>query len=181
MKKSGILFGLVVITMLLCANNVDAQQRKIFSLFKTAAPVYSGTDAYGMSTTDYTNRISPRATLRMGLQNNFTPAPGYTYSNQGVLAQRTHGWNQSEAMSHPWNQQYMNWRWREPTALVVPPTAAYESSYGWGVGQVRSTPIHSQFGSGGGGVGGGGAGGQQTPYRPSNTNQFGLYPVRAPW
>jgi len=179
MKKSGLIFGLVMVTMLFCANNAEAQKRKIFSPFKATAPIYNGTDIYGMTTTDYTNRISPRATLRMGVQNRFSPQPIYTYSNRGVLAQRTNTWNQGEAASHPWNEQYMNWRWREPTALVVPPTAAYESSYAWGVGQVRSTPIHSQFGSGG--SGGGALGGLQTPYHPSHTKQFGLYPVRAPW
>lgn len=181
MRKMGLIVGLVVFgTMLAVTTQAHAQHRKVRALLKGTAPIWSGADAQGMSMTNYTNRISPRATLRMGLHNPFSPQPMYSYSNPGVLAQRTHIWNGNEAMNHSWAGNYNNWRWRQPTALVVPPTASYQTSYGWGVGQVRSTPIHHQFGTGdGGGMMGGG--GMNTPYLPSSTDQFGLYPVRAPW
>ena len=187
MNKTGIVLGMAVFAMLLSTNNeANAQHRKLFSKLKPSTPVYSGVDANGMTMTDYTKRIPPRATLRMAAQNPYTPSRLYTYSNDGVLAQRTHIWNQNESLARPWNGEYMNWRWRVPTALIVPPTAAYQTSYGWGVGQVRSTPIHHQFspddgsGVGGSGVGGGGPY-AHTPYWPSSTDQFGIYPVRSGW
>lgn len=180
MKKTGLIMSLVVFGALLAMTN-QANAQGVRSLFKPTAPVYSGVDMYGMSTTDYTNRISRRATARMGLQNPFSPHRFYSYSNPGVLAQRTNTWNQNEAQARPWAGDYNNWRWREPTALVVPPTASYMTSYGWGVGQVRSTPIHQQFNSGIGGGGVVGGGGLNTPFNPSHTDQFGIYPVRAPW
>ncbi len=184
MKKFGIIFGVVMLAMLFAfETQAHAQRhahgRKVFSLLKGAAPIYGAADASGMTTSSYTNRISPRATLRMAHKNHFTPERLYTYSNAGVNAQNTHQWNQSEAIGRPWAGDYQTWRWRTPTAVVVPPTSAYQTSYAWGVGQVRSTPIHSQFGIGGGGMSGGAA--QQTPYHPWSTEQFGYYPVRAPW
>ena len=180
MKRFGLGLGVVMFAMLFVfSNHANAQARRVLSLLKPTVPIYGAADATGMTTTNYTNRISPRATLRMAAQNHYTPERLYTYSNAGVEAQRIHAWNQSEAAGRPWAGDYQTWRWRTPTALVVPPTSAYQSSYAWGVGQVRSTPIHSQFGIGAGGIGAGG--GQQTPYRPSSTEQFGYYPVRAPW
>ena len=179
MKKFGTVLGVTMLAMLFCSQ-ANAQRRAL-SLFKQPAAVYGAADVAGMTTSNYTNRISPRASLRMavGSHNHFTPERLYTYSNAGINAQVTHGWNQSEALGRPWAGDYQSWRWRTPTAVVVPPTASYQSSYAWGVGQVRSTPIHSQFGIGGGGILGGAA--QQTPYHPSSTEQFGYYPVRAPW
>ncbi len=183
MNKMGIVSGIVVFAVLLSANNeANAQHRKIFSMLKSTAPVYSGVDANGMTMTNYTNRISPRATVRMAAQNPFTPSRLYTYSNNGVAAQRTHIWNQNEAQGRPWSGEYMNWRWRAPTALIVPPTASHQTSYGWGVGQVRSTPIHHQFNPANGNEMGGTTGPHaKTPYWPSHTDQFGIYPVRSTW
>ena len=180
MKKFGIVLGVTMLAMLLCSQ-ADAQVRRALSLFKQPAPIYGAADIAGMTTTNYTNRISPRSAVRNAVtsRNFFTPEPIYTYSNAGVTSQRTHAWNQSEAIGRPWAGDYQTWRWRTPTALVVPPTASYHSTYAWGVGQVRSTPIHSQFGVGGGGIASGAAG--QTPYHPWSTEQFGYYPVRAPW
>ena len=181
MKKLGLIMSLVVFATLMgTTNQADAQRFKTRALFKGTAPIYVGADADGMTLTDYTRRISPRATFRIGVHNPYAPQRFYPYSNPGVLAQRTNTWNKNERLNHSWAGNYNNWRWREPTALVVPPTAAYSTSYAWGVGQVRSTPIHHQFHSGfGGGFGAGG--GLNTPYLPSSTDQFGLYSVRAPW
>jgi len=33
-----------------------------------------------------------------------------------------------------WNECYYNPAWGMPTALVVPPTASYQTNWGWGVG-----------------------------------------------
>lgn len=127
--------------------------------------------------------IHPKQTLRNAAKDAFSPNPIYTYSPQGLRAGHVHAWNQSQANAHSWHGGYNTWRFGQPTAVVVPPTASYQSSYAWGVGQTRSTPIHHQFGRGAGSFGGGsfGSGFQNAPYFPRNTNQFGYYPVRASW
>ncbi len=178
----GLTIGVLMIAVVVStANDANAQLHGRRSANRT--PVYSGMDADGMTMSTYEKRINPLRSLKMASHGNpYTPESRYTYSNAGVLAQRTHTWNQDEAAGRPWHGDYQNWRWREPTALVVPPTASYQSSYAWGVGQVRSTPIHHQFGRRGAGmIGGGGEGFSTTPYWPSSTDQFGIYPVRAPW
>ena len=145
-------------------------------------PVYTGTDADGRTLNGYEGRVNIFRTLKMASHNKYSPNPVYTYSNKGLNAGRSHTWNQNQAAGQPWHGNYMNWRWREPTALVVPPTSVYQTTYAWGVGQTRSTPIYHQFGRQNAGGAGGAAGGYSpTPYWPSSTQQFGIYPVRAPW
>ena len=72
-----------------------------------------------------------------------------------------------------------------PIALVVPPTAEFQTQYGWGVPSSRVAPIYHQFRRpypGPGAVGGGGGGGfMPTPNQPSDTVQFGVNAVRGPW
>lgn len=124
--------------------------------------------------------LHPKQTLTNAARDAFSPNPVYAYSNPGLRAGRTHAWNQDQANNYSWHGGYNSWRFGQPTATVVPPTASYQSSYAWGVGQTRSTPIHHQFGRGAGSSGGVG-GGQNTPYWPRSTNHFGYYPVRASW
>ena len=125
--------------------------------------------------------LQPRQTLTNAARDPFSPNPVYAYSNPGLRAGRTHAWNQDQAQNYSWHGGYNTWRFGQPTAVVVPPTASYQSSYAWGVGQTRSTPIHHQFGRGAGSSGGVGGGFQNTPYWPRSTNDFGYYPVRASW
>ncbi|MEL7497801.1 MAG: hypothetical protein AAFN77_09340 [Planctomycetota bacterium] len=176
-------FGLMVCVMigsLIVANEANAQLRGRLGGFK--APIYNGLDAEMMTTTNDVGFVSPAKTFRNAAKNRFSPHRIYTYSNTGIRAGLTHQWNQQEAASQPWHDNYQYWRYGEPTALVVPPTAAYQTSYGWGVGQVRSYPIHHQYGRGSAGTMGGGAGMfSRTPYWPSHTDQMGVYSVRAPW
>ena len=72
-----------------------------------------------------------------------------------------------------------------PIALVVPPTAEFQTQYSWGVPSSRVAPIYHQFRRpypGPGAVGGSGAGGfLPTPNLPSDTVQFGVNAVRGPW
>ena len=71
-----------------------------------------------------------------------------------------------------------------PIALVVPPTAEFQSQYGWGVPSSRVAPIYHQFRRpypGPGGVAGSGGGFLPTPNLPSDTVQFGVNAVRGPW
>jgi hypothetical protein len=94
-----------------------------------------------------------------------------------------------------WNARRMAWHapyaytpYGWPTALVVPPTAHMQTSYGWGVTNSQMTPIWHQFGPSAGnpeglmgppGVFAGPL--YPTPYWPSHTDQFGVYYVRAPY
>lgn len=121
--------------------------------------------------------------LQYAAKDHFSPHPVYAYSRNGILAGRTNDWNVAQMQSCPWHGGYSYWRWQAPTALVVPPTAAFQSEYNWGVGQTRSLPIYHQFGAGDAGLIGGGFGQTfpPTPYWPSSTSQFGIYPVRGPW
>lgn len=151
-------------------------------LARRSNPIYSGRDAAGMVMTNDVNPINPARSAVYALQDPYSPHRYYAYSNQGIKAGLTHQWNYQEASTRPWHGDYSYWRWQEPTVLVVPPTSAYHSTYAWGVGQVRSTPLHHQFGREGAGMIGGGEGMfSNTPYWPSSTEQFGIYPVRAPW
>ena len=71
-----------------------------------------------------------------------------------------------------------------PIALVVPPTAEFQSQYGWGVPSSRVAPIYHQFRRpypGPGAMGGTGGGFLPTPSQPSDTVQFGVNAVRGPW
>ena len=128
-------------------------------------------------------RNYPGAARRAGLafRDHFSPHPWYAYSKSGIDAQRIHQWNQSQASTRSWQQGYNYWRYGMPTALVVPPTASYQTEYAWGVGQTRSMPIYHQFGRSNPGPGNGEGSFSNTPIPPSNTNQFGVYPVRGPW
>ena len=111
----------------------------------------------------------------------FSPHPIYAYSRHGIDAARMHEWNKYQSMNRPWHGGYNYWRWNRPTALVVPATASFQTSYAWGVGQTRSLPIYHQFGVTNPGGGAGATAFASTPYWPSSTEQFGVYPVRAPW
>jgi hypothetical protein len=89
-------------------------------------------------------------------------------------------WAYNQSMQQPWHGQYYWLRTGQPTALVVPPTITMQSNYSWGVSQNTMTPVWHQF-SGRAPSGGGGGVFRATPYWPSHTDQFGVYPVRGPW
>jgi hypothetical protein len=82
----------------------------------------------------------------------------------------------------PWHTGYYHTAWAKPVPLVVPPTAKYQTMWGWGVGNFRVAPVYQQFE--------GPAWGQPymgverwypTPYWPYDTLQFGVYYIRGPW
>ena len=128
-----------------------------------------------------TDCVGPRAALTFAATDHFSPNPVYAYSHAGLEAGQVHAWNQQQANVNSWHGGYNSWRYGQPTALVVPPTASYQSTYSWGVGQTRSTPIHHQFGRGAGSSGGSAGGYRNAPYFPWSTDQFGYYPVRGSW
>jgi hypothetical protein len=119
------------------------------------------------------------ASAALAHRDQFHPEARYAYSRAGVDATRMNAWNQQKAAEYPWHGNYSYWRFGVPTALVVPPTAVFQSEYNWGVAQTKSLPIYHQFGRTYSESGTGGSY-PPHPYWPSSTNQFGIYPVRAP-
>jgi hypothetical protein len=87
----------------------------------------------------------------------------------------------------PWHNAYYAPQWGTPVALVVPPTAEFQTNYGWGVGGTRVSPIYHQFGRpfpgwyGPSPGYGWGYGFQPTPRWQSDTQQGGYDYIRAPW
>ncbi len=84
----------------------------------------------------------------------------------------------------PWHCNYYHTEWGAPVALVMPPTAELTTNMGWGVSNTRVTHICHQFARPYPGPGTGQADGRPlmpTPHWPSDTTQFGVYPVRAPF
>lgn len=94
-------------------------------------------------------------------------------------ATRGDAWAQRAAAGRPWHGQYYYLPYGQPTALIVPPTSVTQQNYSWGVSQNTMTPIYHQFGAAALPSSGGAF--YATPRWPSHTNQFGVYPVRAPW
>jgi hypothetical protein len=81
-----------------------------------------------------------------------------------------------------WNGGYYHTSYGMPVALVIPPTAEYQTHWGWGVGNTRVTPNVPQFGRNWPGPAAYDARAfQPTPPWPSDTDQFGVYYVRGPW
>jgi hypothetical protein len=88
-------------------------------------------------------------------------------------------WAQRFAGERPWHGEYYYTPYGQPTALVVPPNAVTQQTYSWGVSRNYMQPIYHQFGYQGMPSSGGAF--YATPYWPSSTQQFGVYPVRAAW
>ena len=86
------------------------------------------------------------------------------------------------AQSYAWHGGYYSAAWGTPVALVVPPTAATQTHWGWGVANTRLTPIRHQFERDYPGPGYHDPKAfKPTPPWPSDTNQFGVYYIRGPW
>jgi hypothetical protein len=99
--------------------------------------------------------------------------------------QRTYIYADREARFYnatvPWHGPYYNTTWGQPMALIVPPTATFQTDYSWGVARTRMTPIRHQFVRPVPPPAAGGVPLLPTPHWPSDTVQFGVYPVRGPW
>jgi len=85
------------------------------------------------------------------------------------------------AQCYNWNRNYAYTDYGQPTALVVPPTAQLQTNWGWGVASSRISRIDHQFQRNYPGYGPFGGPYRPTPVWPSDTSQFGVYYVRAPW
>jgi hypothetical protein len=81
-----------------------------------------------------------------------------------------------------WHAGYHHPLWDRPVALVVPPTANYQTIWSWGVSTTQITPIYPQYGGPVYGMPGDFPGPYRTmPYWPWDTRQFGVYYIRGPW
>jgi hypothetical protein len=85
------------------------------------------------------------------------------------------------AQYYNWNRNYAYTDYGLPTALIVPPTAQLQTNYGWGVASSRISRIDHQFQRNYPGNSQFGGPFRPTPVWPSDTTQFGVYPVRGPW
>ncbi len=90
------------------------------------------------------------------------------------------------AAYHHWHGPFYHAAYGAPMALIIPPTAEYTSDYAWGVCGTSQSRNDTQFqrpypGPYGYDYGYGSYGFMPTPPWPSNTRQFGVYPVRGPW
>ena len=85
------------------------------------------------------------------------------------------------ARYYNWNRNYSYTDFGQPTALVVPPTAQLQTNWGWGVSSSRISRIDHQFQRNYPGNAMFGGPFRPTPVWPSDTTQFGVYPVRGPW
>ena len=83
---------------------------------------------------------------------------------------------------YPWHGYYSYTPWGRPAALVVPPTAEYQTHWGWGVGNTQISRLWNQFQPDYPGVDMSNPQGfRTTPRWPSSTDQFGVYYIRGPW
>jgi hypothetical protein len=97
---------------------------------------------------------------------------------------RAHQQARTFSQGTSWNGNYYHPAYGEPIALVVPPTADSMSAWSWGVAQSEVRPLYHQFGRAyvpGGASMSVGNPYTPTPRWPSHTDNFGIYPVRAPW
>lgn len=102
--------------------------------------------------------------------------------NHGKPASRADRMGRYYAAQRPWHGDYAYTPYGTPIALVVPPNSKMHTSWSWGVAQTEVVPIYHQFFRDYPGEMAGGAWPYYpTPYWPSHTDQFGVYPVRGPW
>ena len=101
----------------------------------------------------------------------------------GLTARRPQRMANAFTQQTPWNGNYSYTPDGGPIALVVPPTASSMTAWSWGVAQSEMRPLYHQFGRSyqPGSMGGEGNPFTPTPRWPSHTDNFGVYPVRAPW
>jgi hypothetical protein len=145
---------------------------------------YGSAGCYGKTTAECVgnHRYAPLPARVSAAHNDpYNPWRGYAYGRAGIDATRIDAWQAQQAQMYPWHGAHYHRQYGAPLALVVPPTASYQTIYSWGVAQTRSVPIYHQFQASYSGGGVGGAGLLPPPYWPSNTTQFGVYPVRGPW
>lgn len=106
---------------------------------------------------------------------NAAPAPAGENTLHGARYYR-------RSQAYTWHGNHYHTSYGAPVALVVPPTAEMQTNYHWGVAGYRTSPIYHQYRRGYPGmVGVPGAYFRPTPQWPSDTDQFGVHYIRAPW
>jgi hypothetical protein len=100
----------------------------------------------------------------------------------GPMAGATRRGARRHTAQSAWHGGYYHPAWGMPVALVAPPTAEFQTRWGWGVGNTRVTTIWHQFQRNYPGPGSYQRGMfRPTPPWPSDTDQFGVYYIRGPW
>jgi hypothetical protein len=81
-----------------------------------------------------------------------------------------------------WQDGYYDPMWGMPLAVLVPPTARWQTDYAWGPGGTRISPINAHFRPQSTGPASAYRMGDYLPAppQPSDTRQFGDYYVRGP-
>ena len=112
----------------------------------------------------------------------YGPYPQQTYRSSGDHINKQCFGQCRGHQYRPWHGSYYHTEYGAPVALVMPPTAELTTNMGWGVGNTRVTKMCQQFARPNPGYGGYGVYPMRpTPRWPSDTMQFGVYPVRAPF
>lgn len=102
--------------------------------------------------------------------------PGY-HVVRSVHHDRAARWSNA---NRSWHAPFAQVQWGRPVALIVPPTANFQTDYSWGVARTRMTPINHQFARPVA-IPTTGQPLSPTPPWPSDTKQLGYYYVRGPW
>ena len=110
------------------------------------------------------------------------PHPHKTYRSSSDKLRR-HVCGQCRGVHYrPWHGNHFHTQYGAPVAIVMPPTAELTTNMGWGVSNTRVTKLCHQFARPYPGQGVTGSYPlMPTPRWPSDTTQFGVYPVRAPF
>jgi hypothetical protein len=101
---------------------------------------------------------------------------------QAAIFFRTGEGSSSAPYAGGWQDGYYSAAWGMPMAVLVPPTARWQTDYAWGAGGTRISRIDARFQPA--------ASGPESSYRmnnylpappqPSDTRQMGEYYVRGP-
>ncbi len=131
------------------------------------------------------NKLRYRLGLRLGLCLLAACfAATFVATDDASAEGRADRWAARHARGMSWHSQYYHTATGMPVALVVPPTAHMQTSWGWGVAQNTMTPIYHQFRRSYPGDDSGAGGGAElmpTPNAPSHTDQFGVDYIRGPY
>jgi hypothetical protein len=95
-----------------------------------------------------------------------------------------HRYARVQAQNYTWHGGYYDPEWGTAVAVVVPPTAEFETRMGWGVTGTQTVPIWHQYSRPWPGPMSGGEysyGFKRPPAWPASTMQMGNYYIRGPW
>jgi hypothetical protein len=131
----------------------------------------------------FISAIVPALPAQAHIFHRFAACRGCAYgSNDGQSSSGEGAAGESGAWQTGWHGGYYDVAWGMPMALVVPPTARWQTDYSWGVPSMRMSPINANFQYQNPGPSSSYKMGQYPPAlaQPSDTQQMGDYHVRGP-